>query len=179
MKICLSGLTASGKTTIAERLSAELNIANISKENAKTYRHFIDDSKIKGEARVIETANKKYAGAFDREIARLSSKGDCVISTWLSPWIIKGNALRVWLKANEKDRVLRSAKRRNMSIKQAKKYVELKDRETISSFKRIYKINVMEHDIFDIEINTSNMNVSDVVSIIAMMAVLKDSKRFR
>ncbi len=179
MKICLSGLTASGKTTIAERLSVELNIAHISKSKAKSYGHFVEDSRIKGNDRIIETAHPRYANSFDKEIARLAKKQDCVISTWLSPWIITGPALRVWLNANEKDRLSRSAKRRHMSLKEAKAYVEMKDREAMRSFKRIYGINVMEHDIFDIEINTSHMHIDDVVSVIAMMAVLKDSKRFR
>ena len=67
MKICISGLTGSGKTTIAKILSKKLNYPLIS----SSYKNFTKD--------IVEFTqkninNKKLAKDFDKKIVELAKK---------------------------------------------------------------------------------------------------------
>lgn len=180
LRICISGLTGSGKTSLGEMLARELKIMHVTKELAKSYLAFKGErGKLGKKAAIIETANAHYAKSFDSEIEELARRNDCVVTTWLGPWVVKSPTLRVWLNASLKERVRRKARQRGTSEKSAERYVKLKDKETIASFKKVYGIDVMDHSMFDIEINTERLSRNDSIAIIAMLAAMKSGKRFK
>ncbi|MGC8669676.1 MAG: AAA family ATPase [Candidatus Micrarchaeia archaeon] len=179
LRICISGLTGSGKSTIGSRLAEGLNIMNITKELTKSYSKFKKDSNKNNLKDIIETANTEYAKSFDREIAKLASKNNCVVTTWLGPWIVKNPTIRVWLNASVEERARRKSLKDGMKLSEAKKYVMLKDRLTIDSFKNIYGINVMDHSAFDLEINTERVSIDATVSIISLLSAEKGKLAFR
>ena len=159
MKICISGLTGSGKTTIAKILSKKLHYPLIS----FSYKNFTKN--------IVEFTqkninNKKLAKDFDKKIVELARKQkNCIVTTWLGPWFIK-NSFKVWLYASKDERIRRIAKREKVSLKKAKEYVEKKDSAAIEHFKKVYGINVLQHEDFDLIINTQSFSRNKIAEII-------------
>lgn len=179
MRICISGLSSSGKTTLGYTLAKELNIMHITKHMVKSFKDFEEDQKRNNEIVIVQTADKRYADAFDREVIELAEKNNCVVTTWLAPWIIKDPTLRIWLTASFEERVRRHAKDKKKSIKESEEFIKKKDSMTIQEFKNLYKIDVMDHSNFDLEINNERFEVKDVASTIAMLALTKEKIMFR
>ncbi len=180
VKICISGLTGSGKTTFGELLAKELGIAHITKARTQSYSAMSNELKRTKdkELSIGQMAVPKYAKGFDREVAKEAAKSDCVVSTWLSPWIVKGATLRIWLYCSFKTRARRKAKQLGMSMTKAMAYVKEKDAYAERSFKKIYGIDINNHDIFDLEMNTEKLDHKETVAIVSMLSMLRDKKRF-
>ncbi|MCW6160213.1 MAG: cytidylate kinase family protein [Candidatus Micrarchaeales archaeon] len=171
MKICIAGLSASGKTTLAREIARELKIAHVQ----QTYkRHVKSDSEL---IKMTKSTSPKFIKDFDREIASKARGKDCVISTWYGPWIISDATLRVWLNVSEKERIRRKAKEKRKSIAYMTEYVRARDRTTQEQYKRAYG-KAMDFDVFDIMLNMERVTKKEAVSIISMLALMRDKKRF-
>jgi len=170
MKICISGLTGSGKTTIAEILSKKLHYPLIS----SSYKNLTKDI-VKFTQENVN--NEKLAKEFDKKIIQLAKKEkNCIITTWLGPWFIK-NSFKVWLYASEEERIKRVAKREKLSLKKAKEYVEKKDNSTIKHFMKVYGINILKHEDFDLIINTESFSKNKIAEIIEKAAKVYKNKK--
>lgn len=179
MKICIGGLTASGKTTLGDVIAKELNIVHISKLTTNSYKDF-RTKKLSKKQQILETHrayNAEHANSFDAEIAKLAEHTDCVVTTWLGPWMVVNPTLRIWLNAGTEERIKRYAERHKMPLDDAKAYITEKDRDTISGFKKVYGINVMDRSNFDMEINTARIGIKDSAALIAMLALLKEKEK--
>lgn len=178
IKICISGLTGSGKTAIAERLEKELNILHVRKELTKTFRDAVAGKDIKDPKVASIASDPKYATQFDDEIVKMAEGQDCVLSTWLGPWFIKDATLRVWLDASVEERVRRVYNREKTAMPDAIKFMEEKDKLTVKNFKKDYNINIMDHEVFDLEINTEKFSIEETVALISMVSLSRDKKKF-
>ncbi len=172
MIICISGYTGSGKTFIAERIAKVLKIRHIS----HSYKNYT--SADKDFFTVQKNADKNFAKKFDKMVIEESHKGDCVVSTWLGPWLIKDSTLNVWLEASLKERAKRKANVLRMSYKKAMEYVKKKDRMTKKHFKDAYNINIEDRERFDLQINSEKLKIDQIISIIAFLSLEKEGKKF-
>lgn len=182
LRICISGLSASGKTTVGEALAKELDIMHITKSMTKTYKRFVDENGGPKEASNkirAETSDPKYADDFDKEVVALAKKNDCVVTTWLGPWMVKDATLRIWLNTCFDERAHRRAVGKHISLELARVQMKEKDDNTIRDFKKVYGIDIMDHRIFDIEINTERFTRQEEVAVIAMLALGKQNGRFK
>lgn len=171
MKICIAGLTGSGKTTLGDALAKELNIEHVKptyKMHVKSDRELIS---------MLKNITAKYVKDFDNDIIRNSKGKNCIITTWHGPWIIKDATLRVWLNAPEDERIRRIASSRKMSISQATKYIRAKDKLTLRQFKLAYKKDY-DFSVIDITINHHKVSTKEAISIISMIALMRDKKSF-
>lgn len=176
MKICISGLTGSGKTTLGSMLAKELNIAHITKETAKEYAKIAADAKKdkSGKLLIRQAADPRYARDFDRDIAEAAKGKNCVVTTWLGPWLIKDATLRVWLNASLDERAARKSRDMKISMKKAREYVIEKDGEAAKGFKKVYGIDIYDHSLFDVEISTQLLPHGEVIAVISMLAMLRE-----
>jgi predicted cytidylate kinase len=175
LRICISGLSSSGKTTLGEAVSKDLKIMHVTKHKV--------DSFIKNETTIrkslIQTAEKIHADLFDKEIAKLAEGNDCVVTTWLGPWMVKDATIKIWVEASLDERARRWSGMNKKSLQEGKAYIKEKDELTIKAFKELYNINVEDHDFFDMMINTERLNINEAVSLITMLALGKEKSRFR
>ncbi|MEM0150129.1 MAG: cytidylate kinase family protein [Candidatus Micrarchaeaceae archaeon] len=177
MKICIGGFASSGKTTFGEALARELNVRHIH----STYKGMVnndDRSIIKLLDGLTAKHDKKTAKSFDSEVVKESDKGDCVISTWLGAWIVKDATVRVWLDATQEERAKRRAHINNMKKMEALEFIKAYDAANIKYFKDVYKIDVTDHSIFDIALNTERMHLDEMVGIVSLLAAQRDVNRF-
>jgi cytidylate kinase len=182
LRICISGFSASGKTTIGNDLAKKLGIMHITKKSMSSFKRFMAETKDSKDdnTRLAETTSSRgYADAFDREVIRLARKNNCVVTTWLGPWFVKNATLKVWLNTRFEERVRRRAADRKISMKLAREQVGKKDRLTIRNIKRLYGIDVMDHSGFDIEINTERFTAKEEVAMISLLALEREKGRFK
>jgi cytidylate kinase len=174
MIICVSGLAGSGKNTVGEIVAKKLNLDEVKlsfKDEAK--RENVDLMTVQKEA----TKNESYDRELDREIVKRARKGNCVVMTWLGPWIVKNADLRVWLNVGEKERAKRVARRDRMSLKKALEHIRRRDENNRRRYRRYYGIDIMDHSIFDLEINSDVFNPQQIAGIIIKAAEAKRAGR--
>ncbi len=172
LRICISGLTCSGKTTLGSLLAKELEIAHI----AHSYK--TDHDTFSGMLETLKGDSAAYARAFDRKVASEARRRSCVVSTWLGPWLVSGATVRVWLEAQPEERALRCSKAAHLSLAAARRYVSQKDKYTALHFRKVYDIDIYDHARFDMVLNTSRLKQQESVAIISMLALHRSRRRF-
>lgn len=162
--ICISGLSGSGKNAAGEALARMLGLRVISFS-------FKDEARRSGtslmEIQKRANASAKMDRALDAKIAAAASTGNCVVTTWLGPWFVKNAYLRVWLKAGERERAKRISVRDKMPFASALAHVRKRDADNIKRYKKYYKIDITNHDNFDLIIDSSRFAPGQIAKIIA------------
>lgn len=177
IRICISGLSASGKTSLGHRLAKELNLMHITKASTQIYRNA--SANFKGKEKLAEMAVSRHSRTFDKELIGLASKNNCVMTTWLGPWLVKNPTVSVWLHAGIDARARRRANEMKITVAKAKKMINEKDSLTIKGFKRIQGIDINDREGFDMELNTERLTVEEMASLISMLALSRSKMKFR
>ena len=115
----------------------------------------------------------------DEKIVTEAAKGNCVVMTWLGPWMVKGSDLRVWLEASEEERARRVSERDRMGLAEALEHVRKRDANNRKRYKKFYGINIDDRSIFDLVVNTGRFNPDQSSEIIVAAAKqLGDIKKY-
>lgn len=162
--ICVSGLTGSGKNAAGEALAKLLGLRTVSLS-------FKTDAKDKGislmDMQSLAGKDKKIDTDFDKRVVAEASQGNCVVTTWLGPWMVKNADLRVWIDAPESVRAARVAKRDGMDLAHAAEHVRRRDADNRARYLRYYGINLDDHSSFDMEIDSSKYLPGRIAEMIA------------
>ncbi|MDE1768805.1 MAG: cytidylate kinase family protein [Candidatus Micrarchaeota archaeon] len=172
MIIAISGLTGSGKSTIGEKIAQKLKIKHVSMTHKKFVPAGTDLLKF------TKGAKPSFEKSFDSEIIREARKEDCVVTTWLGPWLLKDATVKVWLHASLDTRIKRKIKELGgKPLRHVKKYVIEKDDTNRKRYKRIYKIDLDNRRVFDIDINTDRLTINQAADLIIALARIKSIKK--
>ena len=176
MIVAISGLSGCGKNTVGEKTASMLGLKPIRMS-------FKDEAARRGIPLMeLQAIAGSDGGALDRELdARISAeaaRGDCVVTTWLGPWSVKNADLRVWLNATLEERARRVAGRDGMKPSEAKKHVRARDRDNVVRYKKYYGIDIRDHSMFDLEINTNRFGPDQSAVMIAKAAELVGARKF-
>jgi len=167
MRICISGFAGCGKNTAGAVVAWELGLPVVD----FTFKAMAAKLGMRLEELQLKAAkDKKFDLQLDREIVKEASGKDCVVVTWLAPWMVKNATLRVWLNCSEQERARRVAKRDGMGGKEALLHVRKRDAQNIARYKKLYGIDIRKHEIFDLEINSERLRPEHVARIIACAA---------
>ncbi|MGB9732394.1 MAG: cytidylate kinase family protein [Candidatus Micrarchaeia archaeon] len=172
--IIISGLPASGKSTVAKILAQKLkvkavNVGDIIKsrfhEAGKTTSNFWDTSK--GFVALKEREkNEEIDKSIDKAVLKIISKGNIVIASYVMPWLSK-HGYKVWLDASPEERAKRLAKRDKVSIQTAREIIKKRDKENFMLYKKLYNIRIgKDKKPFDLVIETEKLSPSEIVEII-------------
>lgn len=154
MKVCVSGFTGVGKTTVAEEVAKIIKAPHI----AFTMK---DEAKRRGmtivELQDIAAKDKSIDLEFDeRQKEELGKHASFVTSTWLGAWLADAD-INVWLYASEDVRVSRVAKRDKLPVEDARKMMLRKDEQNVERYLKLYNINIADVNKFHVCINTEFM----------------------
>ena len=145
--ICVSGMTGSGKSTVAKRLANKYGLGYFSGGNAlrELAKDEGYDSDVTGWWETAEGLKflKQRMGdsAFDKKIdeklLELAEQGNVVLDSWTMPWLLK-DGFNVWLEASPQVRAKRVTNRDSISVEEALKALTEKDERTRQIYKSLY-----------------------------------------
>ncbi|MBU0528054.1 MAG: (d)CMP kinase [Candidatus Micrarchaeota archaeon] len=144
MIITVSGLTGSGKNTLGELLAKELGynlVCPTFKDLAK--KEGISLMEFQKKAENDSDIDKKFD-----EVLKEQAKGDCIVTTWLGPWMIDAD-IRIKIFASVETRAKRIAKRDGMELEEAIAHVKQRDENNRKRYKKIYGIDIDSEENFD------------------------------
>jgi cytidylate kinase len=145
--ICISGMTGSGKSTVAKKIAEKYGFDYFSGGNA--LRVLAKEEGYKSEVtgwwesaeglkflkqRMIDPIFDKK---IDEKLLDLAKKGNVVLDSWTMPWLLN-DGFKVWLEASAKVRAKRVVNRDSISIEEAVKALEEKDARTRQIYKSLY-----------------------------------------
>jgi cytidylate kinase len=167
MIICISGLTGSGKNSVGAEVARLLSLRVVD----PTFKTIA----AKHGMRLMEfqkKAEKEHSidRHFDARLVAEARRGNCVVTTWLGPWMVKNADLRVWLHAPREVRARRLTGRDGMSLEQARMHVADRDASNHARYEEVYKIDIYDHSGFELVINTERFAPQQSAQVIAAAA---------
>ncbi|MFH1393580.1 MAG: (d)CMP kinase [Candidatus Micrarchaeota archaeon] len=150
MIIAVSGFTGSGKNTLGELLAKELGyrlVCPTFKDLAR--REGVPLMEYHKKAEKDPDIDKKFDALLKEEAAN----GDCVVTTWLGPWMVEAD-VRIRVFAPDNTRAERISKRDSMGDEEALEHLLERDERNRKRYKKLYGIDIDNDDIFDACLNS-------------------------
>ena len=145
--ICVSGMTGSGKSTVAKRLADKYGLGYFSGGNAlrELAKDEGYDSDVTGWWETAEglrflqqrMGDPDFDKRIDEKLLELAEQGNVVLDSWTMPWLLK-DGFKVWLEASPQVRAKRVMNRDSISIEEAVKALTEKDEQTRQIYKSLY-----------------------------------------
>lgn len=178
MKICLTGFTGTGKSTLARRLAAHYGLAYVSGGNV--LKRLIGGEEAlrdpgwwerEGGKRAMEL--RKQDPSFDRrvdeELIRLAmEKGDVVLDSWTMAYLLEADdKVAIFLKADLGVRAERVARRDGTSVEEAKEAILRKDDETKRLYLSLYGFRLGEDlSPFNLVLDTTKLSADETFDVV-------------
>lgn len=164
--VCISGLTASGKTTHSHLLAGEFGLTYVS--GSQIQLNFMGVSPIQSkDFWITEEAKLFWEGnqfeRIDSELLRLESISEgYIFDTSTMPWRHKKPALCIWLESSLESRVIKSIVshrgRGRFNLDEYSDRITEKDRATISLYKDLYNMDIgTDFSCFDLILDISSL----------------------
>ncbi len=144
MKITICGLTGSGKNTLGELLAKKLGYKLV----CPTFKDLaakegVSLMEFQEKARKDPDIDRKFDA-----ILKEQATGDCVVTTWLGPWIVDAD-VRIKVICPLETRAQRTAKRDGMTLTEAMKHVKERDNQNRKRYMKVYSIDIDDETKFD------------------------------
>jgi cytidylate kinase len=164
--VCISGLTASGKSTHSHLLAGEFGLTYVS--GSQIQLNFMGVSPIQTKDFWITDQAKAFwdedqFNRIDSELLRLEQLGDgYIFDTSTMPWRHQRPALCIWLESTLDSRVLKSIVshrgRGEFPIEEYRERIAEKDRSTIELYRKLYGLDIGgDLSCFDIILDISSL----------------------
>jgi cytidylate kinase len=177
--ICISGMTGSGKSTVAKRLAAKYGLdffsgGNALKTLAQEEGYNPDVTGWWETAEGLRFLEQRMGDpAFDRRIdeklLELAAEGNVVLDSWTMPWLLK-EGFKIWLEASPQVRVKRVVNRNDISIEEAIKALKEKDERTRQIYNGLYGFD-LGHDLspFNLVLATDELDPDEVFHAVCLV----------
>jgi len=172
MIITISGLHGTGKSTIGKLIAEKLGVQYYS--TGQAFRDLTQEMNMTLEdfTKYVEK-NPKIDEKLDDKIEKIAQKGNVIIDSQLSGYILKTVAdFKILLICPLETRVKRMAERDNSNYEKKLKETKLREKSELERFKSLYNIDLSDYDdlnkIYDLIINTENLTIEDIVEKILM-----------
>jgi cytidylate kinase len=187
--ICLAGLTACGKSTVARRLAEKYRLKYVSggtvlKELALRMGY---KSQERGWWETTEgmrfldqrLRDPRFDKQVDEELLNWAQRGNVVLDSWTMAWLSK-SGFKIWLEVSPQERAKRLASRDRVSLREAEKIIKEKDGKTKQIYERLYGFKLGEDfSPFDLILDTEQLSpkeVFDTLSLVIDRLVLNKSR---
>ena len=177
--ICISGMTGSGKSTVAKKLADKYGLGYFSGGNALKILAQEEgyDSDVRGWWETAEglnflkqrMADPVFDKKIDEKLLELAAEGNVVLDSWTMPWLLK-EGFKVWLEASPQVRAKRVVTRDSISDEEALKALTEKDERTRQIYKSLYGFD-LGHDLtpFNLVLATDELDPDDVFYAVSLV----------
>lgn len=177
--ICISGMTGSGKSTVAKRLAAKYGLdyfsgGNALKSLAQEEGYNLDLTGWWETAEGLKFLQQRmgdpdFDKRIDEKLLELAKQGNIVLDSWTMPWLLKGG-FKVWLEASAQVRAKRVMNRDSISIEEAVKALTKKDEQTRQIYKNLYGFD-LGNDLspFNLVLATDDLNPEEVFHAVCLV----------
>jgi len=188
--VCIAGMTACGKSTVARRLAEKYGLKYVSggtalKELAIQMGYKAQErgwwETIEGK-RFLERRLRdfRFDKQVDTELLNFAKQGNVVLDSWTMPWLFK-NGFKIWIEVSSQERAKRLASRDKIGMREAEKAIREKDGKTKRIYERLYGFKLGEDfSPFDLVLDTELLNANETfetLSIVIDRLVLKKESR--
>ena len=156
--ISISGPHGAGKSTYAREIAKTLSLKYVS--SGQTFRSLAKESGCD-----LEDFSKRCEKnpSFDEKIDQLTieeaKKGNVVLEGQLAAWMAKDfSDFNIYVTATLDTRIKRISGRDKIDFKAALKETNARTRSEIQRFKRMYKINIQNLEIYDLILSTDRLS---------------------
>ena len=177
--ICISGMTGSGKSTVAKRLADKYGLDYFSGGNAlkmlaqeEGYNPDVTGWWETAEGlRFLQQrmGDPDFDKRIDEKLLELADQGNIVLDSWTMPWLLK-EGFKVWLDASPQVRAKRVMNRDSISIEEAVKALTEKDEQTRQIYKNLYGFD-LGNDLspFNLVLATDELNPDEVFNSVCLV----------
>ncbi len=177
VSIILSGMPASGKSTVGAEISKRLGIkllvgGEILKEYAKSLGYNADLQNWWDTEEGLEFLKKRKEDySFDRKLdeflIRSINENEVVVTSWTLPWLVDDYHVKVWLKASFEVRLRRLMERDGLKEDEAREVLRKRDSENTEHYRSLYGFTLGQNlEKFNLVIDTDKIDVETIVNII-------------
>ncbi len=167
MRIIISGLAGTGKSSVAKHLARVFKLRHISAGDLMrdlAVKHGFNNSG-EGFTKFIKQVSKEIDDELNKLVLKELRKNNCVIDSRLMAYLFKGKAIRILLKSSFNTRAKRIAERDKISLTIAKRIINERDNNDVKRFNE-YGININDLSIYDLTLNTELVNKNSMNKII-------------
>jgi cytidylate kinase len=164
--ITIGGLHGTGKSSVADavakkfslrRMSAGVVFRQLAKDRDMTLEEF---------SRVAE-GNEDIDRLIDDKLREEAKKGNAVIDGQLAAWMAGDNAdLKFLLIASVENRIRRISERDGTDFEYARRETITREGSEKARYLEYYGVDVSDHSIYDITINTDKYDLDEVTKIV-------------
>ena len=164
--ITISGPHGAGKSTYAKAIANALNIRYIS--SGQFFRTLAEQSGLDLSAfsKLCEK-NKTIDEKIDQMSIEEAKKGNAILEGQLVSWMAKNYSdLNIYVTASNETRIKRISMRDGLDFKKADKLTLIRSKSEYNRFKRLYKIDINNMDIYDLILNTDHLSKEKSIAIL-------------
>ena len=164
--VTLGGLHGTGKSSVADRIAKELQLRRTSA--GIIFRKMAADKGMTlEEFSQYAEDHLEIDSELDSTMTREAEKGNIVLDGQLAAWMAKDFAdFRILLTAPEEERIRRIAERDDVDFEHARHETLAREESERERYKEYYGIDVNDHSIYDLVLNTNKFDLDDVVNIL-------------
>lgn len=157
--VTVDGVSGAGKGTLAKHVADRLDIKYFSAGDF--FRSIAEDRGM-----TVEELSKKADRETDIEVDRRTLeqglKQSCVIDGRLPSWVMGDfSDLRIYMTADLEERAERIAEREGITVEEARKRTEERDRDNRKRYMDYYGIDTRELEIYDVIMDNSEMSIQE------------------
>ncbi|RSN70080.1 hypothetical protein D9Q81_01865 [Candidatus Korarchaeum cryptofilum] len=176
--ICLSGMTGTGKSTLARKLAERYGLKVVSggeilKEIIAGKESLRDPGwweREQGEAALERRLeDSRYDLEVDRRLMELAKEGGYILDSWTMAYLLdRDSCIKIFLKADFESRALRVAERDKISIEEAKRRIMIKEERSYKIYKGLYGFDIgKDLSPFHLVIDTTGLSPDDVFRVVS------------
>lgn len=169
--VAISGLHGAGKTTAAKKLADKFDLRHVSA--GKVFRRMAEEQGMSlAEFSEYVEEHPEIDRKIDRRTADEAEGDDVLIDARLAGWMAEGADIRILLFAPLEERVRRISRRENRPYEEVKEETVARERSEKKRYKELYDIDVEDHSVFDLILNTGNFRPEETFRILEVAVEL-------
>ncbi len=165
--VAISGLHGTGKTTAAEELAKMLDLRRVSA--GSIFREMAEEKGMSlSEFSEYVENNPEIDRKIDERTAKEAEKDDVLLDARLSGWMAEEADIRILLTASLEVRVRRISERDERPYDEVKEETLSRERSEKKRYRELYDIDVDDHSIFDLVLNTEKFNEEEMIQLLKL-----------